>query len=100
MPRPFEAGNPGRPKGALNKSTKTVKAVFAEVFESLQEEGNPASLREWAKQEPTEFYKLASKLIPTQLDATVNQNINVLNLDPLSNIDDTGNDSITEDSGS
>jgi len=95
---PYQKGEGGRPKGLQNKNTRLVKEVFAEVFESLQTVPG-ACLMDWAKDQPTEFYKLASKLIPTQLDATVNQNINVLNLDPLSNIDDSGNDSTTEDSG-
>jgi hypothetical protein len=29
--RPFKAGNPGRPKGALNKTTRAVKEFLAEL---------------------------------------------------------------------
>ena len=69
--KPFEPGNTGRPKGAVNKSTKLVKEVFAEVFDKLQtdEEAKQkrADLESWAKANPTEFYKLASKLIPVQI---------------------------------
>jgi hypothetical protein len=62
----FITGNPGRPKGAVNKTTSIVKEVFADVFASLQED-KTANLRAWAKKNPTEFYKLASKLIPLQV---------------------------------
>jgi hypothetical protein len=63
----FEKGNKGKPKGAVNRNTKLVKDVFAEVFTALQD-GGPADLEIWARQNTTEFYKLASRLIPTQID--------------------------------
>ncbi len=40
--------------------------MFAEVFNELQSEPK-VSLKEWAKENPTDFYKLASKLIPVQI---------------------------------
>ena len=66
MPVPFKEGNPGKPKGAVNKTTKLVKEVFASVFSELQDDPN-ACLKAWGKENPTEFYKLASKLIPIQI---------------------------------
>lgn len=72
MPTPlFQKGNPGKPKGAKNKFTKTVKETVLEVFNTLQEEDGPASLRNWAVDQPTEFYKIAAKLIPTDIKADV-----------------------------
>lgn len=62
----FKEGNSGRPKGATNKTTKLVKETFAEVFNELQSDPE-AKLSEWGKKNPTEFYKLASKLIPVQV---------------------------------
>jgi hypothetical protein len=62
----FKAGNNGKPKGAINKTTKLVKEVFADVFNDLQKD-RTANLKTWAKKNPTEFYKIASKLIPLQL---------------------------------
>jgi hypothetical protein len=64
---PFEKGKaPGRPKGAQNRATITVKDAFAAAFSKLQDD--PAvCLVEWGKENPTEFYKLASKLIPMQV---------------------------------
>ena len=69
----FEKGNPGKPKGAVTKTTKLVKDVFAEAFAAIQE--GPNNLKEWGNENPTEFYKLASKLIPTQMDIAANINL-------------------------
>jgi hypothetical protein len=70
----FEKGNNGKPKGALNKSTKTVKEAFTSAFEDMQED--PAvKLAVWGKENPTEFYKLCSKLIPTAMDVKLDNNI-------------------------
>lgn len=67
----FKEGNPGKPKGAVNKSTRIVKEVFADVFDKLQTspeaKEKKADLENWALSNPTEFYKLSSKLIPIQL---------------------------------
>lgn len=63
---PFKPGQGGRPKGAVNHATKLVKDVFAEAFNELQDDED-ANLSSWGKQNPTEFYKLASKLIPIQM---------------------------------
>jgi|GEM_PF-5275603 len=61
------SGNPkGKPVGAGNKANKIVKDVFASVFSDLQDHPK-AKLKEWAIKNPTEFYKLSSKLIPIQL---------------------------------
>ena len=65
MPQ-FSKGNPGKPKGASNHITKTVKETVLAVFNELQ--GDPkASLLAWAKSKPGEFYQIAAKLIPTEL---------------------------------
>lgn len=71
--RPFAKGNTGRPVGSKNKNSKMVKEVFAEVFNELQNDPK-AKLIEWAKREPTEFYRLAAKLIPVQLTQDENEN--------------------------
>ena len=66
----FEKGNKGKPKGATNKLTKSVKEAFEIAFNKLQ--GNDdAKLEVWAANNPTEFYKLAAKLIPTSLTGEV-----------------------------
>jgi hypothetical protein len=64
----FQKGNKGKPKGAQNKLTKSVKEAFEIAFNELQGDEN-ANLATWAKANTTEFYKLAAKLIPTSVNA-------------------------------
>ncbi len=61
---------PGRPKGVANKSTVVMKAAIMSVYEALQAKtGNDhGHFLEWAEQNSTEFYKLAAKLIPVQVE--------------------------------
>lgn len=64
-PRP----NSGRRVGAKN-SLGSVREAFERVFNSLQDDNeDPSSLEQWAKRNPGEFYKLASKLLPMQINA-------------------------------
>lgn len=67
----FEKGNPGRVAGTQNKLTRTVKETVLAVFNELQDDP-VVKLAAWAKSEPTEFYKIAAKLIPTDIKADVN----------------------------
>lgn len=70
----FGKGNPGKPKGATNHLTRTVKEAFETAFNELQ--GVPgAKLGDWAKENPTDFYKIAAKLIPSELNANVKGNL-------------------------
>ncbi len=70
--RPRPVGS-GRKAGQTNKLTKTVKDVVSAVFNELQEmkAGKPvypgAHMQYWALEQPTEFYKIAAKLIPTEI---------------------------------
>lgn len=52
-----------RPKGSPNKLTKTAREAFAIAFDKL---GGPKNLTEWAKENPTDFYKLYARLIPVE----------------------------------
>lgn len=70
-PRPEKAG---RKEGSVNILTKTVKERVLEVFNELQEDPT-ANMLSWAKEEPTEFYKIASKLIPADINAKVDGKI-------------------------
>jgi len=54
--------------GSPNKLTKSVKEAFEIAFNELQGDEN-ANLATWAKENTTEFYKLAAKLIPTSVNA-------------------------------
>lgn len=66
----------GRQKGVPNKLTATVKDVFTSVFNKLQEDPE-AKLEIWGKENPTDFYKLCSKLIPTAIEAKVDLESNI-----------------------
>lgn len=83
--QPGKSGNPvGRPKGSVNKVTRTVRAAFEDVFNKLQEPDPlfgadpPWSLLAVAQQEPLEFYKLAKSLIPTKLEGNLGVALTVL----------------------
>jgi hypothetical protein len=60
----------GRPKGAQNKLTRTVKETVLAVFDDLQSDPR-SNLLSWGKDNPTEFYKIAAKLIPTEIKGEV-----------------------------
>lgn len=70
--KPPAAGK-GRPKGARNKSTVAVKDAILAVYADLQSgtKKDHGHFLDWAKQNPTEFYKIAAKLLPMQVDANV-----------------------------
>lgn len=58
----------GRPPGTPNKLTRTVKDTVLAVFNDLQNDPK-VNLQEWAKNNATEFYRIAAKLIPTDIRA-------------------------------
>lgn len=61
----------GRLPGSQNKFTKTIKERVLDTFNELQMD-QQTSLTGWAKTELTEFYKIAAKLIPADINSTVN----------------------------
>ena len=66
----FKKGNAGKPKGAINKLNRTVKETVLAVFNDMQQDPK-ANLLAWGTDNPTEFYKIAAKLIPTEVNANV-----------------------------
>ena len=54
----------GRPKGAINKTTRAVKEALTEAFEQL---GGVPALKTWAESNPTAFYQLWGKMMPLQV---------------------------------
>lgn len=68
----FKKGQGGRPVGAKNVVNRTVKETVLEVFNLLQADPEH-NLSAFAKAEPVEFYRIASKLIPTELTGSVKQ---------------------------
>jgi len=66
----------GRPKGAKNKLTNDVRAVFHRVYEEMganvevdgrKQTGHEAFLT-WARDNQTEFYRLYGKMIPASIE--------------------------------
>lgn len=74
--KPFEKGNKAASNRGANKITRTVKETVLDVFNRLQLH-ETANLEAWGEQNPTEFYKIASKLIPTEITGTVKETIEV-----------------------
>jgi hypothetical protein len=66
MAKGFKTG--GRQPGSLNKTTASVKQALLSAFDEL---GGVPALVEWARSEPTEFYKLYAKLLPAELKTDV-----------------------------
>lgn len=60
----------GRPKGVPNKFSTAVREAFAEAFVQLQADPD-ANLVAWAKTNRTEFYKLAQRFVPAEINAHV-----------------------------
>lgn len=57
----FAKGNPGKPKGAVNKLTRDAKQAFQYAFDEI---GGAEKLAAWARKNTTEFYKLFARMIP------------------------------------
>jgi|SRR6476620_4599825 len=70
----FGKGNPGKPKGATNHLTRTVKEAVLEAFNELQSD-KKNNLLAFAKKHPRDFYAIAAKLIPTDIKAEVKSKI-------------------------
>jgi hypothetical protein len=67
----------GSRKGKPNKVTATVRETFERAFTMLQQH-ETANLTSWAERNPTEFYKLSSKLIPTDMSIQGQMTLNVI----------------------
>ena len=59
----------GRKVGTPNKVTRTVREAFTEAF-AIVDQGATA-LAVWGAENPEKFYTLATKLIPSTVEATV-----------------------------
>ena len=81
----FEKGNPGRPKGAEGKINKTVKETVLAVFNEIQDHPK-VNLKQFAINYPKDFYAIAAKLIPTEVQATVSANVPILNVDSINEV--------------
>lgn len=64
----------GRAKGTPNKITKSVKEAYKQAFDEL---GGVQALKKWGKKNTTEFYKLVTKLIPTEVSGQMEIDVKI-----------------------
>lgn len=72
----FEKGHDkvgGRKTDTPNNLTKTVKDTVLSVFLELQQDPK-VKLSQFAKDFPRDFYNIAAKLIPTEVNANIQVN--------------------------
>ena len=73
----FTKGNPGKPVGAKNKLTISVRDAVLSTFNEIQKD-KQVNLTQFAKDYPIEFYRIAAKLIPTDITASVKAEVKVI----------------------
>ena len=64
----------GRQIGTPNKVTSVFKDAVRTVYDDI---GGNKSFAAWAKENPTEFYRIAARLIPTEM-ASQGTSLNVI----------------------
>ncbi len=57
----------GRKAGSLNRVTTAFKTAVQIVYEDI---GGHVAFAAWARENPGDFYRIASRLIPTEIAAT------------------------------
>ena len=75
---PFEKGKPktgGRRPGSVNRFTGTFRDAVQTVYNGL---GGHAAFQKWAKSNRTEYYRIASKLIPLEIKGGVKDQVTVI----------------------
>lgn len=67
MENPVTEGRagPGRPKGSQNKLSRVAKENIEAVFEAM---GGIDQMTAWAAGNPTEFYRIYSKLVAVRVE--------------------------------
>lgn len=63
MPKPFQKGNPGKPKGAENKTTKAARELFISIMEGQQEHIEDC-LDKVRVKDPAKYLEVLSKFYP------------------------------------
>lgn len=72
----FEKGNPGRPKGAVNKSTALLKdAILQAATQAGGEEGIVGYLKEQAMMNPSSFMPLLGKVLPMEVQGDMSHTV-------------------------
>jgi len=78
----------GRQVGTPNKVTTIFKDAVRTVYEDI---GGHAAFAEWAKEHPTDFYRIAARLIPTETASKEDTNltIEIVKFSPLEDASST-----------
>ena len=71
---------PGRKKGVPNKATASVKEALTLAMQGI---GGVPALEAWAAENPTEFYKLWAKMLPTDVKVDGDMRLGVVILPPV-----------------
>lgn len=87
--KPPAAGK-GRPKGAINKTTKAVKEALTIAFDEL---GGVDALKTWAQDNQTQFYQLWGKMLPLQVAGDEENPLQVVTKVVLESLGDDSKDS-------
>lgn len=64
----------GRAAGTPNKMSATVKENILAVFNRLE---GTAGMAKWAQENPTHFYQIYSKLLPTEVEQKTEHSGNI-----------------------
>lgn len=74
------SGNPkGRPRGAPNQLTGAFRNAVQTVYHDI---GGDKAFAQWASENPSDFYRIAARLIPVQVAHTNEAPQLVINLAP------------------
>ena len=70
--KPFEKGNPGRPKGAKDKFT-TLKQAFLDAFRDEEIGGSKGMVKVFKKSDAKKimFFKIMAGMLPRNVDVTL-----------------------------
>jgi len=74
----FEKGRQksgGRQTGTANKLTSAFREAVQVVYEGL---GGHTAFLQWARENPTEYYKIAARLIPTEIRHEEERNLTII----------------------
>jgi hypothetical protein len=73
MTRGFKTG--GRQRGTPNKITRAFREAVQVAYDAI---GGDEAFAAWARENPTEFYRIAARLIPTENAKPGNEGVTVI----------------------